>query len=178
MDSMRRSAARGGTRKKRAPRSGSSRFAPPSHGWDPKNQRPELWNLYNTRVAKGETSACSRCRTGPSSTSGNTSTWRAFRSCRCISPKSRPVVDRDGALIMVDDERLPLLPGEKPQKRSSVSARSAAIRSPARSRSQRRDSRGHRRRDAHRAHRPNGRAALIDQDESAYMEAKKREGYF
>jgi sulfate adenylyltransferase subunit 2 len=49
-------------------------FRTATHGWDPKNQRPELWNLYNARKNKGEASASSRSRTGPSWTSGNTST--------------------------------------------------------------------------------------------------------
>ena len=67
------------------------------HRWDPKQQRPELWRIYNVRRNHGETHAgCSRCRTGPSSTSGSTSTSRRSRSCRCTSPPPRPVVERDG----------------------------------------------------------------------------------
>jgi hypothetical protein len=60
-------------------------FRTAQHRWDPKNQRPELWNLYNARKNKGESSACSRSPTGPSSTSGSTSTSRTSRSCRCTS---------------------------------------------------------------------------------------------
>jgi sulfate adenylyltransferase subunit 2 len=66
-------------------------FRTASHGWDPKNQRPELWNLYNARKAKGSRSASSRSATGPSWTCGNTSTSTTFPSCRCILPRrARP----------------------------------------------------------------------------------------
>ena len=58
------------------------------HRWDPKNQRPELWNLYNTKVRKNESIRCSRSPTGPSSTSVNTSTSRRSRSCPSTSPPS------------------------------------------------------------------------------------------
>lgn len=63
-------------------------FRSASHGWDPKNQRPELWHLYNTRIAPGESIRVFPCRTGPNSTSGNTSAPRASPSCRSISPPS------------------------------------------------------------------------------------------
>ena len=66
----------------------------------------------STRASR---SACSRSRTGPSSTSGCTSTARASRWCRSTSPAQRPIVERDGNLIMVDDERMRLRPGEKPR---------------------------------------------------------------
>jgi sulfate adenylyltransferase subunit 2 len=56
--------------------------------WDPKNQRPELWNLYNAKVMKGESIRVFPLSTGPSSTSGSTSGWRTSRSCRCTSPRS------------------------------------------------------------------------------------------
>ena len=85
-----------------------------NHRWDPKNQRPELWHLYNGRINRGEECVCFRCRTGPSSTCGNTSISRRSPSCRSTSRKERPVVDRDGTLIMVDDDRMQLEPGEKP----------------------------------------------------------------
>jgi sulfate adenylyltransferase subunit 2 len=84
-------------------------FRSAQHRWDPKNQRPELWHLYNARKHPASRSASSRSRTGPSSTSGSTSGSRTSRSCRCTSPP-RPVVERDGTLIMVDDERMPLRP--------------------------------------------------------------------
>lgn len=63
-------------------------FRTANHGWDPKTQRPELWNLYNTRVKAGRASACSRSPTGPSWTSGNTSWPSASPSCRSISRPS------------------------------------------------------------------------------------------
>ena len=88
-------------------------FRSASHGWDPKNQRPELWKLYNAAQGQGrEHPRLPDLATGPSSTSGNTSTWRTSRSCRSTSPRERPTVERDGLLLMVDDERLPLEPGE------------------------------------------------------------------
>ena len=67
--------------------------------------------------SRASRSASSRCRTGPSSTSGNTSSPRTSRSCRSISPPSGRWSNRDGQLIMVDDERMPLQPGEVPEKR-------------------------------------------------------------
>jgi sulfate adenylyltransferase subunit 2 len=82
----------------RASRRGKSRakerifsFRTASHGWDPKNQRPELWNLYNARKNKGESIRSSRSRTGPSLTCGNISISTTCRSCRSISrPSVRP----------------------------------------------------------------------------------------
>ena len=69
--------------------------------------------LQRAQSTAARASGCSRCRTGPSSTSGSTSTWRRSPSFRSTTASSRPVVERDGALIMVDDERMPLKPGEK-----------------------------------------------------------------
>ena len=69
-----------------------------------------------------------RCRTGPNSTSGNTSMLENIPVVPLYFAKPRPVVERDGTLIMVDDERMPLQPGEKPEMQTSASARSAAIR--------------------------------------------------
>lgn len=87
------------------------------HQWDPKNQRPELWNLYNTKVTKGES-----IRVFPLSNWTELDVWLYIQRERIpIVPlyfaKVRPVVERDGVLIMVDDERLPLRPGEQPQMR-------------------------------------------------------------
>ena len=84
------------------------------HQWDPKNQRPELWNLYNARVNKGES-----IRVFPLSNWTELDIWLyLLREEIPIVPlyyaKERPVVERDGVLIMVDDERLPLEPGEEP----------------------------------------------------------------
>ncbi|MGI5922496.1 MAG: sulfate adenylyltransferase subunit CysD [Lentisphaerae bacterium] len=85
------------------------------HQWDPKNQRPELWNLYNSRVNPGES-----IRVFPLSNWTELDIWLYIRLEKIpIVPlyfaKERPVVERDGNLILVDDERLPLKPGEKPQ---------------------------------------------------------------
>ena len=73
--------------------------------------------LQRAQAAAARRSACSRCRTGPSSTSGNTSTASSIPIVPLYFAAERPVVERDGTLIMVDDERMPLAPGEKPQMR-------------------------------------------------------------
>ncbi|OQX69870.1 MAG: sulfate adenylyltransferase small subunit [Sorangiineae bacterium NIC37A_2] len=83
--------------------------------WDPKNQRPELWNLYNGRIIKGES-----IRVFPMSNWTELDIWLyTYLENIPVVPlyyaKERPVVDRDGTLIMVDDERMPLRPGEKPR---------------------------------------------------------------
>jgi len=85
------------------------------HRWDPKNQRPELWNLYNTRVNKGES-----IRVFPLSNWTELDVWQYIHLEKIpIVPlyfaAERPVVVRDGNLILVDDDRLQLLPGEKPK---------------------------------------------------------------
>ncbi len=92
-------------------------FRNAQHRWDPKHQRPELWNLYNTRIHKGES-----VRVFPISNWTELDVWLyIFRENIPVPSlyfaKERPVVDREGALIMVDDERLPLRAGEKPQVR-------------------------------------------------------------
>ena len=85
------------------------------HRWDPKNQRPELWNLYNGKVNKGES-----IRVFPLSNWTELDIWQYIHLEKIpIVPlyfaEKRPVVDRDGTLIMVDDDRMPLEPGEKPE---------------------------------------------------------------
>ena len=85
------------------------------HQWDPKNQRPELWNLYNAKVKKGES-----IRVFPLSNWTELDVWLYIQREQIpIVPlyfaKERPVVRRDGVLILVDDDRLPLLPGERPE---------------------------------------------------------------
>jgi len=85
--------------------------------WDPKNQRPELWNLYNGRINPGESVRCF-----PLSNWTETDIWQYIRLEKIpivdlYYAKERPVVERDGSLIMVDDDRMRLLPGEKPQMR-------------------------------------------------------------
>jgi sulfate adenylyltransferase subunit 2 len=88
------------------------------HRWDPKQQRPELWNLYNARKAPGES-----VRVFPISNWTELDIWQYIhREQIPIVPlyyaAKRPVVERDGALIMVDDDRMPLKPGEEPEMRS------------------------------------------------------------
>ena len=93
-------------------------FRNDKHRWDPKHQRPELWNLYNTRIHRGES-----VRVFPLSNWTELDIWLyVWREKIPVVPlyfaAPRPVVERDGALIMVDDERLQLYPGEVPQVRS------------------------------------------------------------
>jgi sulfate adenylyltransferase subunit 2 len=93
-------------------------FRSAQHRWDPKNQRPELWKLYNTRKQKGES-----IRVFPLSNWTEMDVWQyIYLEGIPIVPlyyaAERPVVKRDGALIMVDDERMPLRPGEKPDMKS------------------------------------------------------------
>ena len=92
-------------------------FRSAQHRWDPKNQRPELWSLYNMRKSKGES-----FRVFPLSNWTELDIWQyIFRENIPIVPlyfaAERPVVERDGALIMVDDDRMPLAEGEKPEMR-------------------------------------------------------------
>jgi sulfate adenylyltransferase subunit 2 len=93
-------------------------FRSAQHRWDPKNQRPELWNLYNTRKGKGES-----IRVFPLSNWTELDVWQYIHLENIpIVPlyfsAPRPVVERDGALIMVDDQRMPLKPGETPEYKS------------------------------------------------------------
>jgi sulfate adenylyltransferase subunit 2 len=90
-------------------------FRDEHHRWDPKNQRPELWNLYNTRVNKGES-----IRVFPISNWTELDVWQYIHLEKIpIVPlyfaAERPVVERNGVTIMVDDDRLELLPGEQPE---------------------------------------------------------------
>ncbi len=93
-------------------------FRDKNHRWDPKNQRPELWNIYNGRIQKGES-----IRVFPLSNWTELDIWQyIYLEDIPIVPlyfaKPRPVVERDGTLILVDDERLPLEPGEKPMMKT------------------------------------------------------------
>ena len=93
-------------------------FRNAQHRWDPKNQRPELWNLFNTRTRNGES-----MRVFPLSNWTELDIWQyIYKEDIPIVPlyfsKPRPVVERDGILIMCDDERLPLREGEKPEMRN------------------------------------------------------------
>jgi len=93
-------------------------FRDANHQWDPKNQRPELWNLYNAQVDQGES-----IRVFPLSNWTELDIWQYIHLEQIpIVPlyfsAVRPVVERDGVLIMVDDDRMPLKPGEKPMMKS------------------------------------------------------------
>jgi sulfate adenylyltransferase subunit 2 len=147
------------------------------HRWDPKQQRPELWRLYNTRKRKGES-----LRVFPLSNWTELDIWQyIYLEGIPIVPlyfaQERPVVRRDGTLIMVDDERLPLLPGESPELRkvrfrtlgcypltgaidSEADNLPAIIQEMLVSRTSERQGR------------------LIDSDSAGSMEKKKQEGYF
>jgi sulfate adenylyltransferase subunit 2 len=147
------------------------------HRWDPKRQRAEPWQLYNLRKRKGE-----NLRVFPLSNWTELDIWlyihqEAIPIVPLYLAAERPVVERDGQLIMVDDERLPLRPGETPERRSvrfrtlgcypltgAVESRAATIpdliRETLESRKSERQGR------------------LIDQDGAAAMERKKQEGYF
>src|SRR5207248_5445831 len=149
----------------------------PGHAWDPRRQRPELWNLLNGQLAPGES-----MRVFPLSNWTELDVWEYIRAedipvVPLYFAADRPVVRRDGMLIMVDDERLPLAPDEQPMQKT-VRFRSlgcypltAAIESNAATldaviaelRASRRSERAGR---------------LIDMDETASMERKKRDGYF
>ncbi|HEX4299997.1 MAG TPA: sulfate adenylyltransferase subunit CysD [Gammaproteobacteria bacterium] len=152
-------------------------FRDRNHRWDPKNQRPELWNLYNGRINKGES-----IRVFPLSNWTELDVWQyVYLEKIPVVPlyfaKSRPVVDRDGALIMVDDERMRLNPGEAPRyekvrfRTLGCYPLSGAVRSEATTlpeviqemlltRTSERQGR------------------MIDHDQAGSMEDKKREGYF
>ena len=147
------------------------------HRWDPKNQRPEPWRLYNTRKRPGES-----FRVFPLSNWTEADVWDYILQENIpVVPlyfaAPRPVVERDGALIMRDDERLPLKPGEKPQVRMvrfrtlgcyplTGAVESTAATLPEILAEMR----------ASRSSERQGR--MIDHDGSGSMEAKKQEGYF
>lgn len=148
-----------------------------AHAWDPRNQRPELWRVFNTRIKPGES-----MRVFPLSNWTERDIWdyTAAESIPVVPlyfAKERPVVERDGTLIMVDDERLPLKPGEKPRmervrfRTLGCYPLSGAIRSDAETL----DDIIAEMRNADASER---QGRLIDHDESGSMEKKKREGYF
>jgi sulfate adenylyltransferase subunit 2 len=152
-------------------------FRTEQHRWDPKNQRPELWRMYNVRTNPGES-----IRVFPLSNWTELDVWRYIRRERIpIVPlyfaAERPVVDRDGMLIMVDDDRLPLADGERVQRRTvrfrtlGCYPLTGAIESAAATLDEIIDEM----RTATTSERQ-GRA--IDRDRSGSMERKKQEGYF
>jgi sulfate adenylyltransferase subunit 2 len=147
------------------------------HVWDPRNQRPELWRLFNTRLKGGES-----MRVFPLSNWTELDVWEYIRVENIpVVPlyftKQRQVVERDGTLIMLDDERLPLRAGERPRmervrfRTLGCYPLTGAIRSSAQTVDEvivemRASSQSER------------QGRLIDHDESGSMEKKKREGYF
>ena len=148
-----------------------------NHAWDPRNQRPELWRVFNTRIRPGES-----MRVFPLSNWTEFDVWDYIRAENIpVVPlyfaKERPVVMRDGSMIVVDDERLPLGEGEQPEMmrvrfrtlgcypltgavESDADTLDAIIAEMRQSSSSERQGR------------------VIDRDEAASMEKKKREGYF
>lgn len=152
-------------------------FRTPDHRWDPKNQRPELWNVYNARKRQGES-----IRVFPISNWTELDIWQYIRREKIeIVPLYyagvRPVVERDGVLIMVDDDRVPMEPGEEPMMKSvrfrtlgcypltgavesEADTLEAIIQETLLTSSSERQGR------------------VIDHDQSASMEKKKQEGYF
>jgi len=152
-------------------------FRNAQHVWEPRNQRPELWSLYNTRLKPGES-----IRVFPLSNWTELDIWEYIKLedipvVPLYFAAERPVVDRGGTMIMVDDDRIPLEPGETPEMRrvrfrtlgcypltgaieSSATTLDDIIGEMLISRSSERQGR------------------LIDTDDSASMEKKKREGYF
>jgi len=152
-------------------------FRSQGHVWDPRNQRPELWNLFNTRIRSGET-----IRVFPLSNWTELDIWHYVMLEKIpVVPlyfaKNRPVVQRDGAWIMLDDDRLPLKPGEEPDRRRvrfrtlGCYPLTGAIDSDAASLAEIVAEM-----QTTRVSERQGR--LIDSDEAASMEKKKREGYF
>ena len=152
-------------------------FRTSAHGWDPKNQRPELWHLYNGRIAKGES-----IRVFPLSNWTELDIWQYILAedipiVPLYYAAMRPVVERDGMLIMVDDDRIPMREGEKPVEKMvrfrtlGCYPLTAAIESPATTLPE-----IVREMLIARTSERSGR--LIDHDESGSMEKKKREGYF
>jgi sulfate adenylyltransferase subunit 2 len=152
-------------------------FRSEQHRWDPKNQRPELWRIYNTRKHRGES-----IRVFPMSNWTELDIWqyiylRDIPIVPLYFAAERPVVERDGTLIMVDDERMPLYEGESPMRRkvrfrtlgcypltgaveSEADTLPAIIQEMLLTTSSERQGR------------------VIDHDQSASMEKKKQEGYF
>jgi sulfate adenylyltransferase subunit 2 len=180
LDKYRFDAAFGGARRDEEKSRAKERifsFRTATHRWDPKNQRPELWNLYNSRVSPGES-----IRAFPLSNWTELDIWQyIYLESIPIVPlyysKKRPVVQRDGMLIMLDDDRMQLKPGEKVEMKSvrfrtlgcypltgAVESTAATlpeiIQEMLLTRTSERQGR------------------LIDHDQAGSMEKKKQEGYF
>ena len=147
------------------------------HVWDPRRQRPELWRLYNTRLGPGES-----MRIFPLSNWTELNVWEYIEveKIEIVSlylAKERPVVRRGDMWIMVDDDRLPLLPGEQPELRpvrfrtlgcypltGAIESTAATV--------------GEIIAELQRSRASERQGRLIDSDETASMERKKRQGYF
>jgi len=152
-------------------------FRDSNHQWDPKNQRPELWDLYNAQVAKGES-----IRVFPLSNWTELDIWQYIHLEQIpIVPlyysAKRPVVKRDGVWIMVDDDRMPLEPGEKPEMKSvrfrtlGCYPLTGAVESEA-------DTLPDIIQEMLVATRSEREGRVIDTDQDGSMEQKKKEGYF
>ena len=152
-------------------------FRDQNHRWDPKNQRPELWDIYNARIHKGES-----IRVFPLSNWTELDVWQYIHLEKLpIVPlylaKPRPVVFRDGNMIMVDDDRLPLRPGEVPEQRMvrfrtlGCYPLSGAIESQAATLPEIIQ-------EMLLARQSERQGRVIDFDQAGSMEEKKREGYF
>ena len=157
--STRPSAAPGATRRSRAPRSACSRSARRSTAGTPRTSGPSCGTSTTRASAAASRSASSRSPTGPSSTSGSTSSGRRSRSCRSTSRPSGPVVTRDGTLLMVDDDRMPLADGEQPGDAPRALPHARRLPAHGRRRELRHDRRRDRRGDARRRGPPSARAA-------------------
>lgn len=147
------------------------------HRWDPRNQRPELWNIYNGRVNRNES-----VRVFPLSNWTELDVWEYIERERIpVVPlyfaKERPVVERDGMLIMVDDDRMKLAPGERPEMRrvrfrtlgcypltGAIPSHAETVRAIIE--------------EMRSAKTPERRGRVIDHDQAGSMELKKQEGYF
>jgi sulfate adenylyltransferase subunit 2 len=173
-------AALGGARRDEEKSRGKERvfsFRTAAHRWDPRNQRPELWRLYNGRIQKGES-----IRAFPLSNWTELDVWQYILAedipvVPLYFAKPRPVVERDGCLIMVDDQRMQLRPGEKIETRwvrfrtlgcypltGGVESRAQTLPEILRETSA--------------ATTSERRSRIIDHDQEAAMERKKQAGYF
>jgi len=152
-------------------------FRTAAHAWDPKNQRPELWRVYNTRINKGES-----IRVFPLSNWTELDIWQYILMEQIpIVPlyfaKQRPIVERDGMLMMVDDDRMKLKAGEKVEQRLvrfrtlGCYPLTGAIESPAATLEDIVT-------EMFTATTSERQGRLIDHDEKSSMEKKKKEGYF
>ena len=148
-----------------------------AHAWDPRNQRPELWRLFNTRIRSGES-----MRVFPLSNWTELDVWEYIAAqdipvVPLYFAKPRPIVERDGVLIMVDDDRLPLGQGEEPQIKTirfrtlgcypltgAVESSAATVEDIIT--------------ETRLATVSERQGRVIDRDEQVSMEKKKREGYF